>query len=185
MSHRIYATFARLVYTRWHGVVEGFEYRIDKLSGRHVVSIAGTKDARDAVFDARFLPRWEDGIGLVSGGFWDVAKDMAVRVGYEVGMAPHVVFNGHSAGGAIAMLCAAHMVSNGVPIAEVVTYGAPKIGRLKVLDSVPVTQYRYGRDMITYLGIRSHTEVTPVGVASKWRPNLADHTMVKYVATVP
>jgi hypothetical protein len=175
MRHRTLAELSLLVYSEWHDIIEGFEYRIDG----QVVSIAGTKDGRDFFTDARFLPRWEDGLGLVSGGFWDVASDLSVRIAREV-RGP-VTLTGHSAGGAIALLVGANLASHRMPVKEIVTYGAPRVGRLKILDDVNHCHYRYGRDLVTYLGIRgSKGRLVKVGKPSKWWPNLKDHSMLKY-----
>lgn len=175
MRHKTLAEFSTLVYTEWHDVVEGFEYRIDG----QVVSVAGTKDGWDIVTDARFIPRYEDGLGFVSGGFWDVAQDMAVRVASQI-RGP-VSLTGHSAGGAIALLVGAHLVSHRIPVREIVTFGAPRVGRLKILDDVNHCHYRNGKDLVTYLGLRgSKGKRLNVGKPSKWYPNLKDHSMLKY-----
>jgi len=180
MRHRALAEFSCLVYEDWHGVVEGFEYRVDG----SVVSIAGTKDWRDGIVDARFLPRWEDGLGLVAGGFFDVAEDLAIVVADALRGAPGIL-TGHSAGGAIALLVGAHMVSNGLPVKEIVTFGAPRVGRLKVLDDVNHCMYRNGKDLVTYMGLRgSKGKLVKVGKAAKWWPNLADHKLLRYAEAV-
>ena len=179
MRHKTLAQFALMVYHDWHDIVEGFEYRIDG----NVVSIAGTKDGKDLFTDARFLPRFEDGLGMVAGGFWDVAQDMSLKIARET--SGPIILTGHSAGGALALLVGAHMASNWLPVEEIVTFGAPKVGRLKVLDNVHHCKYRHGKDLVSYLGLRgTKGPILKVGRASKWRPNLDDHAMTNYARTV-
>jgi predicted lipase len=185
MKHKTLLELAALAYEDWHYKIEGFEYRIDEYSTCTVVSIAGTKDFKDLITDLRFIPRFEDGMGMVAGGFFDVAVDMSMGIALSVPRGVPLVLTGHSAGGALALLCGAHIASNGREIKEIVTFGAPRVGRLKVLDDVHHCMYRNGRDLVSYTGLRgSGGKLVKVGKASKWWPNLADHKLLRYAEAV-
>ena len=66
-----------------------------------------------------------------------------------------------------------------IPPKQIVTFGAPRCGRLKILDTVPVTQYRHGKDIVPVLGVcRRHNKLVEFG---KRGSAIKDHYMVNYV----
>jgi len=186
MRHKEFARRALQVYTEWHGETEGFEYRIDSYDWGQVVSVAGTKGKGDLGIDLRVLPRWEDGVGWIAGGFWDVAADMSVVLARRTTPGVPLYIVGHSAGGAIALCVAAHLTTNGIPVTAVITFGAPRVGRLKCLDNVHVVRYRHGKDIVTYLGLRgTKDKIITYGKPSHWYWNREDHVMTKYLEKLP
>jgi len=92
----------------------------------------------------------------------------------------NIVLTGHSLGGAVALILGALMTRDEIPPVEIVTFGAPRCGRLKILDSVPVTQYRHGKDIVPMVPplMRRHNKLIRVGEPKSL---IKDHFVVNYV----
>ena len=112
--------------------------RREDIHGRaiNILSICGTEDQKDVEIDARFkLTAFDDGVGLVHQGFNDYTNVLinseefkkivdVLQNSYEM-----LYITGHSLGGAVAILTAAHLaeLDIGEQIA-VMTFGAPAVG---------------------------------------------------------
>ena len=95
-----------------------------------------------------------------------------------------VELTGHSLGGAVALITGALMVRDEIIPRQIVTFGAPRCGRLKILDQVPVSMYRHGKDIVPMIPplMRRHCKMI-----EKNKPGssyIKDHYMVNYVDMV-
>ena len=72
------------------------------------------------------------------------------------------------------------MVRDEINPQEIVTFGAPRCGRLKLLDNIPVTCYRHGKDIVPLVPplMRRHTKLYQQGEASSL---IKDHYMHNYI----
>ena len=128
------------------------ELNIEVLVQDNVIAFRGTDEPLDALRDLRILPLWTRELGWCPAGFLKAAKRLmpkCLSIMMERDLEPKdVVLTGHSLGGAVALLVGALMMRDDVKVHEIVTFGAPRCGRLKILDGVPVTMYRHGKDLV-------------------------------------
>ena len=91
-----------------------------------------------------------------------------------------IELTGHSLGGAVALITGALMVRDEIPPAQIVTFGAPRCGRLKILDQVLVTQYRHGKDIVPMIPplMRRHNKLLTFGNPDSY---IKDHFVKNYV----
>ena len=156
-----------------------------------IYAFRGSVDGADWAIDLDSLP-WHDGdLGCpVHRGFgcdlteiWPViAADPAARTGT-------VVLTGHSKGGATAILVAARLVVDGRPPAALITFGAPRVavgGRLgTLLDGVPQSHYRHGRDIVPTVppGAWWRHPAPLIGIGQPGNP-VTDHCIAGYVGAL-
>src|SRR3569623_2638848 len=95
--------------------------------GRSFAAFRGTQadDRGDLFDDAQFLPRPWPGVGRVHRGFWRACDSLRGPIDDWLGAGPPgaLVVTGHSLGAAMATLMAGLY-----PDAELVTFGAPRVG---------------------------------------------------------
>ena len=91
-----------------------------------------------------------------------------------------IILTGHSLGGAVALIVGALMVRDEIYPNQIVTFGAPRCGRLKLLDRVPVTMYRHGKDIVPLVPplMRRHKKLEQKGTPISL---IKDHYMHNYV----
>lgn len=186
-SHLDCARLSARVYKEWDHVTAGIEvlYSEDK----KIIAFAGTnmKQPQDIMRDLRIFPLWSPKLGLCPAGFLKASR----RLGYVV--LDHIADNdlesvtltGHSLGGACALITAALIqreTGDGEKIDQIVTFGAPRVGKLRALTR-PVSQYRFQNDMMTgfppFMGRPS--KLLPLG-KRKTRGNwLKDHAILNYI----
>jgi hypothetical protein len=91
----------------------------------------------DWINDANARPAADPDLGSVHGGFeaafqavWPglMQQIKAWQAAGKLGAAPVVYVTGHSKGGALAMLAAVKLKAAKLPVTEVVTFGAPRVG---------------------------------------------------------
>ena len=163
------------------------ESNIEFTHSDHVFAFRGTDEVADAFRDLRILPWWTKGLGWCPSGFVKASDDVLIRVlaiAMEYNLKPsQIILTGHSLGGAIALIVGAKLALLGYPVKEIVTFGAPRCGRLKVLDVVPVTMYRNGRDVVTQMPplMRRHNDNVSIGTPGD---RLADHRMKHYLTSL-
>lgn len=98
-----------------------------------VVVVPGThpQDPLDWIRDLRAIPRWFPGIGPCHSGFGSGGSALWQRVRLDVASETRrIVYAGHSLGGALALVLAAHHAADGLAPCRVVTFGAPRVGFL-------------------------------------------------------
>ena len=161
------------------------EANIEVIVRGSTFAFRGTDEAKDAIRDVRIFPLWTRELGWCPAGFLKASKRLVNKVTsvcLENGINhKDIVLTGHSLGGAVALITGALMCRDEIPPKEIVTFGAPRAGRLKILDGVPVTQYRYGRDIVPLVPplMRRHNDLLNYG-----RPGsspIKDHYMINYV----
>ena len=159
------------------------EADIEVLVVGNVFVFRGTDEAKDVLRDLRILPLWTKELGWCPAGFVKAAKRLALKV-VAVCLEndiyyKNIVLTGHSLGGAVAQIVGSLLKRDEIAVKEVVTFGAPRSGRLKILDAVPVTQYRHGKDIVPILGMcRRHNKLVEFGDRGS---AIKDHYMVNYV----
>ena len=155
----------------------------------NVVAFPGTDPecVADWLRDLDAVPVWRDGVGYCHRGFLDGAL---LVLPWLRGLQPGLTLTGHSMGGAIAILAAALLRTGGVPVAGVVTFGAPRAGGAvcqHLLRDVPVRQFRHAGDPVPDVpclpGVLEHVvALTEVGTGTG--DPLTDHAVGGYVAAL-
>jgi len=159
------------------------ESNIEVIVRDNVFAFRGTDEPKDVVRDIRIAPWWVSELGWVPAGFAKAAKRLIPKCLSECmsrDIEPDkIVLTGHSLGGAVALIVGALMVRDEVLPKEIVTFGAPKCGRLKLLDAIPVTCYRHGKDVVPMIPplMRRHKPLEQVGTPNSL---IKDHYMHNY-----
>jgi len=161
------------------------EANIEVLVQDNVFAFRGTDEPLDAIRDLRIFPLWTKELGFCPAGFLKASKRLVNKVTsvcLELDIDhKSIVLTGHSLGGAVAMILGALMTRDEIPPKQIVTFGAPRCGRLKILDGVPVTQYRNGKDVVPLVPplMRRHDKLLELGrPGSSW---IKDHYVINYV----
>ena len=161
------------------------EANIEVLVKKSVFAFRGTDEPLDALRDLRILPLWTRELGFCPAGFLKASKRLVNKVtsiclerdiDYK-----NIELTGHSLGGAVALILGALMVRDEIPTKQIVTFGAPRCGRLKILDGVPVTQYRHGKDVVPLVPplMSRHNKLLELGrPGDSW---VKDHFVVNYI----
>ena len=161
------------------------EANIEVLVQDNVFAFRGTDEPLDALRDIRIFPLWTRELGFCPAGFLKASKRLVNKV-TSICLEQDIdhkkiILTGHSLGGAVAMILGALMTRDEIPPKQIVTFGAPRCGRLKILDGVPVTQYRNGKDVVPLVPplMRRHDKLLELG-----RPGnsyIKDHYVINYV----
>jgi triacylglycerol lipase len=100
----------------------------DHASREHRIAARGTANLRNALFDAKYVKRFDAAAGiLLHEGFEQSAQAAyaairpALRPGYRISL------TGHSLGGAVAAILMMYLHHDGFEIHEAVTFGQPKV----------------------------------------------------------
>ena len=186
-SHLDCALLSARVYKEWHTELAGIEVLFSE--DKKTAAFAGTniRQPRDVFRDLRIFPLWSPSLGLCPAGFLKASR----RLGYVVldhladNDLESVTLTGHSLGGACALITAALIqreTGDGEKIDQIVTFGAPRVGRLKVLTR-PISQYRFQNDFATSLPpfMGSPSELLPLGKRNTKGNWVNDHSMINYV----
>ena len=160
------------------------ELNIEVLVMGNVIAFRGTDEPLDALRDLRIIPLWTRELGWCPAGFLKAAKRLmpkCLSIMMERDLEPQdVVLTGHSLGGAVALLVGALMVRDEVRVREIVTFGAPRCGRLKILDGTQVTMYRHGKDIVPLMPPLMPRHCRMLQYGDK-RSLVTDHFMDNYV----
>ena len=161
------------------------EANIEVIVRKNVFAFRGTDEPKDAIRDLRILPLWTRELGWCPAGFLKASRRLVNKV-TSVCLErdidhKKIELTGHSLGGAVALIVGALMTRDEIPPLQIVTFGAPRCGRLKILDGVPVTQYRHGKDIVRLVPPlkRRHTKLLEFGKPGK--SLIKDHYMLNYV----
>ena len=179
LNHSQLRDLCEKVYSESDGEVGNIEYLIND----SVVTFRGTDELKDWITNVRILPWWHKGIGWCPAGFVKTAEDLCVEILCRMVEkdipANELVLTGHSLGGAMALLVGAVMQNRHLSPAEIVTFGAPKCGRLKLLDDLNVTCYRNGKDIVPTVPhiMRRHKKNVRIGIPGS---RIKDHFISNY-----
>jgi predicted lipase len=150
-----------------------------------VFAFRGTDEPLDAIRDIRIIPLWTKDLGWCPAGFLKASKRLVTKVMSECmarDIEPEdITLTGHSLGGAVALIVGALLVRDEVKVKEIVTFGAPRCGRLKILDDTDVTMYRHGKDIVPMVPfiMRRHKKMETFGDKGSY---IKDHYMFNYIA---
>ena len=161
------------------------EANIEVLVKKSVFAFRGTDEPLDALRDLRILPLWTRELGFCPAGFLKASKRLVNKV-TSICLErdidhKNIELTGHSLGGAVALILGALMVRDEIPPKQIVTFGAPRCGRLKILDGVPVAQYRHGKYVVPLVPplMRRHNKLLELGrPGDSW---VKDHFVVNYI----
>ena len=161
------------------------EASIEVVVKKNVFAFRGTDEPLDALRDLRIIPLWTKELGWCPAGFLRASKRLVNKVTstcLEHGIDhQNIELTGHSLGGAVALIVGALLMRDEIKPFQIVTFGAPRCGRLKILDEVPVTQYRHGKDMVPLVPplMRRHNKMLEYGKPGS--SYIRDHYMINYV----
>jgi len=181
MIHNPYhlALIAKHSYVEKHFETEDIEIIRDG----DVFGFRGTDEWKDMITDIRFFPWYTRGLGINPAGFVRTADNVADLIEAVCWRDPPdaIALTGHSLGGAIALLVGAILIVRGsVSVNQIVTFGAPRVGRLKILTDVDVTMYRNGSDIIPTMPFYLKHPRKNIRIGKKMSP-IKDHFMDNYV----
>lgn len=152
MNHLEYAELVKASYTCCDAEVAGVQF----LRQRNLFAFRGTDQIGDILTDIRFAPWYTKGLGINPAGFVKASESVA-RLMMSLALEDEdLTLIGHSMGAAIALLAGAFLVQKNYRINEIVTFGSPRVGRLKILDDVDITMYKNIPDGVTMMGPYPH-----------------------------
>ena len=161
------------------------EANIEVLVENNVFAFRGTDEALDALRDLRIIPLWTKELGWCPAGFLRASKRLVNKV-TSICLErdidhTNIELTGHSLGGAVALVLGGLLLRDEIKPAQIVTFGAPRCGRLKILDAVPVTMYRHGKDVVPMVPplMRRHGQMLEYGKPGS--SYIRDHYMINYV----
>ena len=160
------------------------EANIEVIIRDNVFAFRGTDEPLDMLRDVRVIPWWMSELGWVPAGFAKAARRLFPKCLSECMERDidekEIELTGHSLGGAVALIVGALMVRDEIKPKQIVTFGAPRCGRLKLLDNIPVTCYRHGKDVVPLVPpiMRRHKKLQQEGTSSSL---IKDHYMHNYV----
>ena len=160
------------------------EANIEVIVRDNVFAFRVTDEPLDILRDVRVIPWWMSELGWVPAGFAKAARRLFPKCLSECMERDidekEIELTGHSLGGAVALIVGALMVRDEIKPKQIVTFGAPRCGRLKLLDNIPVTCYRHGKDVVPLVPpiMRRHKKLQQEGTPSSL---IKDHYMHNYV----
>lgn len=97
--------------------------------GHPLISFSGTQNIKHVLnYDLNFLEAEWQPKGKVHSGFVKRSIKLMDQIEYFIKENDDFILSGHSLGGAVAVLCASRITTNGKNVAGVYTFGTPKIG---------------------------------------------------------
>lgn len=152
-----------------------------------IIAIPGTKrEIGEWLRDFDAVPCWDRTLGVCHRGFRNGAWELYRRSPLADHDFAGAVITGHSMGGALAILLAAILISEGAPPRAVVTFGAPRCGSWKlrrVLAKTPLRLYRNGDDPVPEVpwlpGLYLHPRAL-IAIGEPAFDPLADHPIAVY-----
>lgn len=155
-----------------------------------ILAFRGTEpeNVADWLRDFDCVPRWDTKLGFCHRGFLDGARALWSLI--NLNSMHRMTIVGHSMGGALAILTAAKLVSMGMHVDAVVTFGAPMCcgeGPDTILSRTPLRLYRHGDDPVPMVPWIPGVFEQPAPLTQIGRPTLdpiADHFISGYLAAL-
>jgi predicted lipase len=137
--------------------VQGIVFSVAEVAGTMVVCFRGSLSREDWLDDFNALPVFDNDIGFVHRGFYEGMRAAFAAIEPLLGTKP-ILVTGHSLGGARARIFAGLAIAARLPLARVVTFGAPRPGfinlrRLIEKTGVPHVSYRNRNDPVPLVPI--------------------------------
>jgi len=137
---------------------------------------------RDIISDVNCLPKHHPELGWVPAGFLRAGLRIFDDVERRIfDKRKPIMVTGHSLGAAVALIVAGMLVSRGYNVSAVRGFGAPRVGKLKVLFGTSVRLFRYGGDAVCLIPFfsspRKYDRTGPKRLFS-----IKDHFMKNYVS---
>lgn len=131
----------------------GTEVFVSQVRKQTVMAFRGTTfDGADIIKDLRAMPWWSKEIGtFVHRGFLVGVRAIWPLLPLTGHKNPPIVLTGHSKGGAEAILVGAMLTVLEIPVAQIETFGAPRVGFggiKKILKDIPGKRHRLGDDIV-------------------------------------
>lgn len=187
IEHKNLAVASKMSYGTPTGSVLGVEYLAYIADGELVIAVRGTQVSEpagvlDVLRDVLIIPWYSrDAGGFFPLGFVRGSKAILGDIKGILRDNPNipVSLTGHSLGGAIALLLGEMLVKDGFELKQCVVFGSPKVGKLKHLKGF--TQYRNGRDVVTFLPLTSRNPGNLVELPGS-EGFFDDHSITEYIA---
>jgi len=124
----------------------------DDSSKKHIVVIRGTSNVENAMVDVAFQLVEDDHTGIkLHQGFANSAGFLYQRVRSKLNKDYRIDTTGHSLGGAVALVLAMHLDTDGFDVGKVITFGQPKVtnvGGSRRYGHLDVTRIVTPKDMV-------------------------------------
>ena len=159
------------------------------------IAFQGTQDIAQVLADLDVGTIHVPLMGDVHRGFLMAARSVRFRIGMALEDKPAII-TGHSLGGAIAIVLAAHRCLAGQPPKAVITFGAPRVSigpamaHLFAKWAVPVMMYRHAADPVPEVPLnlpiadwRHPADLIQLGEKRAF-PDIEDHRIAHYVAAL-
>jgi hypothetical protein len=118
----------------------------------HIIAVRGTSNIKNVIVDAAFVLVKDPISGIdLHQGFLLSARDIYQQILPSLKPGYHVYTIGHSLGGAAALILAMMLDAQGYPVAEVITFGQPKVTNIsgsRKFKHLNITRFVTPRDMV-------------------------------------
>ena len=126
--------------------------------GAALVVFAGSNDFWDWIKNVSILKKGFPPYGMVHGGFLDCFLKIQKALDIHMQGCRDIAFSGHSQGGAIAILAAAHFYQRGHGVPAVYTFGSPRPGSEQFRDAYRATGIPTYRVVVDWDGVPRHPD---------------------------
>ena len=156
-------------------VIQGLEIHYfiveDKKRGAETIVIRGTSNLENALTNIDFKLTTDSKSGLkLHSGFAHAAQAIYPNITTHLNKKRAIYVTGHSLGGAIAQIIAIYLQQDGYRLAEVITFGQPKVANFSAAQSystLPLIRVVTPRDVIPL--------IPPVDIVEINRPDIYWH----------
>ena len=115
-------------YNRLPGYGVTYLIATDTINKRQVVAIRGTSNVENTIVDASFVMVKDEKTGIdLHQGFALSARDIYEKIKTRLHKNYRISTTGHSLGGAVAVIIAMYLDTDGYKVDKVVTFGQPKV----------------------------------------------------------
>jgi hypothetical protein len=167
------------------------EYNVEKGVLGRTYSVKGTAYnpgslgffalAHDILSDIRFIPCKSVHLGSWHPrGFLYAGECLAQRIAYECTPNDSISLEGHSLGAAACLIAGAILKKQGYKVECIVTFGAPRVGKLPDLKGVEVFSFKNGLDFVTTVPFGFGRSEELIHIGKKGMRPVRDHMLKHY-----